>query len=109
MRQGAGRNLKQLPQDFYAGDLFGEIYQAEAEPEKAQPSHYVPGIAICGTAALAAAWLAEHYAFPLILLGLLIGLALSFVSEDERTHAGLDFVSRDVGRCSDIAGHWRGT
>lgn len=88
------RDLKQLPQDFYAGDLFGEIYHAEVEPGKARPSRYVPGLAICATAALAAAWLAEHYAFPLILLGLLIGLALSFASEDERTHAGLDFASR---------------
>jgi uncharacterized integral membrane protein (TIGR00698 family) len=87
--------LKQLPQDFYAGDLFGEIYHAEAEPEKARPSRFIPGLAICLTAALAAAWLAEHYAFPLILLGLLIGLALSFVSEDARTHPGLDFASRE--------------
>ncbi len=90
--------MKQLPQDFYAGDLFGEIYQAEAEPEKARPSHYIPGLVVCATAALAAAWLAEHYAFPLILLGLLIGLALSFVSEDKRTHLGLDFASRECLR-----------
>jgi uncharacterized integral membrane protein (TIGR00698 family) len=89
------QDLKRLPQDFYAGDLFGEIYHAEAEPEKARPSRYIPGLAVCLTAALAAAWLAEHYAFPLILLGLLIGLALSFVSEDARTHAGLDFASRE--------------
>ena len=45
-------------------------------------------------AAAAAAWLSEHYAFPIILLGLLIGLSLSFVARDPRTHKGLDFASR---------------
>lgn len=87
--------MVQKTEDFYAGDLFGEMYQAQ---EKAAPRwrlrDYLPGLAVCATASLAAAWLAEHYGFPLILLGLLIGLALSFVSEVERTAPGLDFASR---------------
>jgi|GEM_PF-4866850 len=86
--------MTQLPEDFYAGDLFGEIHQAEIAPEKRPRTAYLPGLAICATASLAAMWLAEYYAFPLILLGLLIGLALSFASEDARTHAGLDFAAR---------------
>ncbi|MFN2098537.1 YeiH family protein [Altererythrobacter sp. MF3-039] len=84
-------------QGFYAGDLFGEIYQAEVveAPAKAKPiSAYLPGMVVVGTASLAAGWLSEHYDFPLILLGLLIGLALSFLAEDERTATGLDWVSR---------------
>ena len=44
-------------------------------------------------AAGAAAWLADHYNFPIILLGLLIGLALNFAAQDKRVHAGLDLAS----------------
>ena len=82
--------------DYYAGDLFGEIYQAEADdaPRRRRIAEFIPGLAVATTASLAAAWLSDFYGFPLILLGLLIGLALSFVSEDERTHAGLDFGSK---------------
>ncbi|MEY4270339.1 MAG: hypothetical protein RLZZ58_1555, partial [Pseudomonadota bacterium] len=49
-------------------------------------------------AALAAAWLADHYTAPIVLMGLLIGLALSFVSQDKRTHAGLDLLSQTALR-----------
>ena len=84
---------RRLPPEYFAGDLFGEIYQAQPA-ERTSRLAVIPGIAICATAALAAGWLADHYGFPLILLGLLVGLALSFVSEDARTHAGLDFASR---------------
>ncbi|MGI8944285.1 MAG: YeiH family protein [Qipengyuania sp.] len=85
---------KRPPAQFYAGDLFGEIYQAHQAPPRQTPLAALPGLAVCATAALAAAWLANSYGFPIILLGLLVGLALSFLSEDARTHAGLDFASR---------------
>ena len=90
--------MKPQPNDLYAGDLFGEIYQAESEAARPKLTAYLPGLAVCGTVALAAAWLADHYSFPLILLGLLLGLALSFVSEDTRTNPGLDFASRHALR-----------
>lgn len=81
----------------YGGDLFGELHLAEAS-QPAQPAaarrSLFPGLAICGVAAAAAAWLSEHYHFPIILLGLLVGLSLSFVARDPRTHEGLDFASR---------------
>ncbi len=86
--------MSKLQPEFYAGDLFGEIQQAEAQVEPRPRSAYLPGFVVAGTASLAAGWLAEHYGFPLILLGLLIGLALSFMAEDERTAPGLDFISR---------------
>jgi len=86
--------MKELPENFYAGDLFGETIQAENASEEHPGTAYLPGLAICATASLAAMWLADHYGFPLILLGLLFGLALSFASEDGRTHAGLDFAAR---------------
>lgn len=86
-----------------AGDLFGEMYLSEAVPGVAAQSASEPvkprdtvfqGLAICAIAAAAAAWLSEHYMFPIILLGLLIGLSLSFVAREPRTHMGLDFASR---------------
>ncbi|MFM5917936.1 MAG: YeiH family protein [Novosphingobium sp.] len=81
----------------YGGDLFGEIQLAESAPKPEQPSTRAllwPGLALCGVAAAAAAWLSEHYGFPLILLGLLVGLALNFISHDTKNHPGLDFASR---------------
>lgn len=79
------------------GDLFGELYLAE-QAERAQPrvalSAYWPGLAISGIAAAGAGWLSDHYRFPVILLGLLVGLALNFVAQDERTHPGLDLAAR---------------
>ena len=81
----------------YGGDLFGELQLAASEAAGAPPSKRVllfPGLALCGVAAAAAAWLSEHYGFPLILLGLLVGLALNFISHDQKNHAGLDFASR---------------
>ncbi len=86
-----------------AGDLFGEMYLAESTPKPAADSEadapkqrdsVFQGLAICAIAAGAAAWLSEHYMFPIILLGLLIGLSLSFVAKDPRSHMGLDFASR---------------
>ncbi len=90
--------------EWYAGDLFGEIYQAEVNqtPPKASPWALIPGLLVCGTAALAALWLADQYSFPAILLGLLIGLALNFLSDHPRTGAGLDFASKHFLRAGII-------
>jgi uncharacterized integral membrane protein (TIGR00698 family) len=79
----------------HGGDLFGELQLAEGgAAASAKRPPLFPGLMLCGVAAAAAAWLAEHYGFPIILLGLLVGLALNFVSADPRTHPGLDFASR---------------
>jgi len=87
--------------DAYAGDLFGEMMLADsaaaagtAVPERKPLSRFVPGIAICAIASAAAAWLAQNYGVPIILAGLLLGLALNFASGDARTHEGLDATSR---------------
>ena len=83
----------------YGGDLFGELHLADTTPaaERSRPGLF-PGLALCGVAAAAAAWLSDHYGFPIILLGLLVGLALNFISADPRTHPGLDFASRSCLR-----------
>jgi uncharacterized integral membrane protein (TIGR00698 family) len=96
--------MKQGPRpdfDAYAGDLFGEMMLADgaaagaAVPVERKPlSRFVPGLAICAIASAAAAWLAQNYGVPIILAGLLLGLALNFASGDARTHDGLDWVSR---------------
>lgn len=79
----------------HGGDLFGEFQFEETAPGKPEKLDSLwPGLAICGVAAAAAAWLSEHYGFPIILLGLLVGLSLNFVSQDAKTHRGLDFASR---------------
>lgn len=58
---------------------------------------------ICAVAAGSAAWLSEHYGFPMMLLGLLIGLSLNFITRDPQTHRGLDFASRTCLRVGIIA------
>lgn len=82
--------------ELFAGDLFGEIYQAELVPDKpARPlAALVPGFVLVAVASLAALWLSDHYGFPAILLGLLIGLALNFLSDHPKTGEGLDFAAR---------------
>jgi len=76
------------------GDLFGELHLAQTEAGTAPKGSLFPGLAACAAAAAAAAWLSDHYGFPIILLGLLVGLALNFISANEATHRGLDFASR---------------
>jgi uncharacterized integral membrane protein (TIGR00698 family) len=88
----SGIDWETLP---HGGDLFGEIEYAE-QARRAAPERdgLWPGIAICAVAAGSAAWLSEHYGFPIMLLGLLVGLSLNFITRDPRTHRGLDFASR---------------
>lgn len=79
-----------------AADLYGEMYLAEVEGRAADRfalRDYLPGLGIVAIAAGAAAWLSDHYGLPVILAGLLIGLALNFVSADDRTRAGFDLCS----------------
>ena len=88
----SGIDWESLP---HGGDLFGELHLAELEKRAdTRPDSLLPGLALCAVAAATAAWLSEHYGFPIMLLGLLVGLSLNFVTRDPRTHAGLDFASR---------------
>lgn len=90
---GPGIDWDALP---HGGDLFGEMHLSEvmASPAPEERPTLFPGLAVCGVAAAAAAWLSEHYGFPIILLGLLVGLSLNFIAREPRTHPGLDFASR---------------
>ena len=53
---------------------------------------------MAGVASLAAAYLSEHYGAPLMLMGLLIGLAFNFVNADVRLQPGLGFASKTLLR-----------
>jgi uncharacterized integral membrane protein (TIGR00698 family) len=85
-----------------AADLFGDLLEVEAPPRR-ERAHvkllsYMPGLGVAGLAALAAAWLGDHYGAPLMLMGLLIGLAFNFLNADPRLHPGLGFASKTLLR-----------
>ena len=80
--------------EYFAGDLFGEYYLNEEPAARRRWREYVPGLLLAGTVGLAAAFLAGQYAFPVMLLGLLLGLALSFAGDVESVVPGLDLASK---------------
>lgn len=57
-----------------------------------------PGVGIALVAAAAATFLSEHYTAPVMLYALLLGMALSFLTEDARTKAGIEFASKALLR-----------
>lgn len=78
----------------YIADLYGETYLAEeyTAPHKRLALQVLfPGFIVVAIACAAATWFSEHYAMPVILAGLLVGLALNFVSAEQKVHPGLDF------------------
>ena len=81
-----------------AADLFGDLLDVEKPARAARWRDHLPGLAIAAVAALAAAWLSEHYGAPLMLMGLLIGLAFNFANADARLHPGLGFASKTLLR-----------
>ena len=80
-----------------AVDLYGDLLYAEP----ASPSGwrtYLPGLTIVASGTLATGFLSDHYGAPPMLMALLIGLALNFLSVDRRLHPGLGFASRSLLR-----------
>jgi len=57
-----------------------------------------PGFLLSCTIAGAATFLSEHYATPVMLLALLIGMAFNFLSEDEKCQKGIEFSSKPILR-----------
>jgi len=57
-----------------------------------------PGASMSAILAVAALFLAEHYGAPVMLFALLLGMAVNFLSQDERCKLGIDFVARQVLR-----------
>ena len=57
-----------------------------------------PGLLVCATVALAARFMAEHYGSPVMLMALLLGMALNFLSSHGACAAGIDLCARQVLR-----------
>src|SRR5204862_7445571 len=57
-----------------------------------------PGLLVALTIALAATWLSQHYAAPVMLFALLFGMAFHFLHDDKRCVAGIEFASKAVLR-----------
>ncbi len=81
-----------------AADLYGDLYEAEISAKTIRYKDYIPGLLITIIAALAAAYIADHYGAPIMLMGLLFGLAFNFTNADAKMQAGLGFASRSLLR-----------
>jgi uncharacterized integral membrane protein (TIGR00698 family) len=57
-----------------------------------------PGFAVSAVVALAALFLARHYGAPVMLLALLLGMALNFLSQSPRCTSGIEWTARQVLR-----------
>lgn len=57
-----------------------------------------PGLLLALTIAAAARFLSEHYAAPVMLFALLIGMAFNFMADQERTGKGVVFASKTLLR-----------
>lgn len=61
-------------------------------------ARYWPGVAVTGATAIAAQFLSDHYGAPAMLMALLLGIALHFLSEEGRCVAGIDLCAKKVLR-----------
>jgi uncharacterized integral membrane protein (TIGR00698 family) len=57
-----------------------------------------PGLLASGVLAAAAAFLAQHYGAPVMLMALLLGMAMNFLSTEGACGPGIDFAARTVLR-----------
>ncbi|WP_374468825.1 YeiH family protein [Phenylobacterium sp.] len=57
-----------------------------------------PGVLVALTIALAASWLSQHYAAPVMLFALLFGMTFHFLHEEGRCVPGIEFTSKAVLR-----------
>ena len=58
-----------------------------------------PGLLASGVLAVAAAFLSQHYGAPVMLLALLLGMAMNFLSSEGVCVPGIEFTVRTVLRC----------
>ncbi|SDD03009.1 conserved hypothetical integral membrane protein [Sphingomonas sp. YR710] len=72
-----------------AADLYGDLIPSAPRKWRDYPA----GLAVICAATLAAGYLTDRYGAPLTLMALLIGLALNFLSTDQRLSAGLSVAS----------------
>ncbi len=58
----------------------------------------MPGFIVSSVVAAAACFLSEHYAAPVMLFALLLGMGLNFLSSESQCKAGIEFTARTVLR-----------
>jgi len=58
----------------------------------------LPGLTVCAVVAVAATFLSAQHGAPVMLMALLLGMALNFLSGQSPTHTGIDFAARQVLR-----------
>ncbi|WP_299812150.1 YeiH family protein [uncultured Roseibium sp.] len=68
------------------------------KPLKDRANVLFPGIVIAGLVAIAAQFLNDHYGAPAMLMAILLGMPLNFLSEEERTAEGIAFSARTLLR-----------
>ncbi|MEP2707330.1 MAG: YeiH family protein [Roseibium sp.] len=68
------------------------------EQLKDRANQLFPGIIIAGLVAIAAQFLNEHYGAPAMLMAILLGMPLNFLSEEQKTAAGIAFSARSLLR-----------
>ncbi|WP_405403152.1 YeiH family protein [Paracoccus sp. Ld10] len=57
-----------------------------------------PGLMLAVTVAMAAQFLSGHYGVPVMLMAILLGMPLHFLTEDDRAGPGIDFAARTLLR-----------
>ncbi|WP_411838333.1 YeiH family protein [Paracoccus sp. ME4] len=57
-----------------------------------------PGLMLAVTVAMAAQFLSGHYGAPVMLMAILLGMPLHFLTEDDRAAPGIDFAARGLLR-----------
>lgn len=73
-------------------------FDARVSDAKAWLGVRVPGILISAIVAVAAMFMSEHYGAPVMLMALLLGMALNFLSQGGACQPGIEFVARQVLR-----------
>lgn len=56
------------------------------------------GFLICAVVAIAARFVSEHYGAPVMLMALLLGMALNFLTQEGRCKPGIEWVAKQVLR-----------
>lgn len=76
--------------------------QSPAEGNQALQRLYglLPGLLVCGIVALAARFLSDSFGLPAMLVSLLLGIGLGFLTEEARTAGGIAFSAKSLLRLS---------
>jgi uncharacterized integral membrane protein (TIGR00698 family) len=74
------------------------VAQAWLHTKKNRAQVLWPGVSLSAVVATAALFLSEHYQAPVMLFALLLGMALNFLSKEERSQPGIEFVAKEILR-----------